>query len=274
MYHFIVEATLAQPGQHFIADYLDAARAAARLPRRACSNVSLDEQRHIGFGVKLLRDLAREDPEVPEAVAELLREVSRIARRVRPAGLGRRYTECFGFTLEQIYEEGARSFETKLRTAGLPLESLPGPAVYPDTTCRPRSAPSAALAMLRAGYLGEKNGGARARPGGDGAAVRQIRRGVDPRTAPDGPLTLQWEFPDAEPWHVRARQRLDRGRAGPRAATPTSSCAAASTTGSTWSPGGWTRSGGRHPAAEAEGLAAGAVARPRDFLGSPAWQRN
>jgi putative sterol carrier protein len=34
-----------------------------------------------------------------------------------------------------------------------------------------------------------------------------VRRAVDPRTAPAGPMTLQWEFPDAEPWHLR----LDNG---------------------------------------------------------------
>ena len=34
-----------------------------------------------------------------------------------------------------------------------------------------------------------------------------VRRAVDPRTAPEGPMTLQWEFPDAEPWHLR----LDNG---------------------------------------------------------------
>ena len=52
-------------------------------------NVALDEQRHIGFGVKLLADLAPEDPEVPDAVADLLREVLPVQRRrARPAGLG------------------------------------------------------------------------------------------------------------------------------------------------------------------------------------------
>ena len=30
-----------------------------------------------------------------------------------------------------------------------------------------------------------------------------LRRGVDLRRAPAGPLTLQWDFPDAEPWHLR-----------------------------------------------------------------------
>jgi hypothetical protein len=43
-----------------------------------------------------------------------------------PPGWDRRYSECFGFTVEDIFEEGARSFESKLGAAGLPVESLPG----------------------------------------------------------------------------------------------------------------------------------------------------
>ena len=143
MYHIIVEATLAQPGQHFIEDYLDQARPAARLPR-GMRNVALDEQRHIGFGVKLLRDLARGGSGGPRAVADLLREVLPYSAAVFvPPGWDRRYTECFGFTLEEIYEEGARSFESKLRAAGLPIETLPGADPLAASTCRPPSAPGA-----------------------------------------------------------------------------------------------------------------------------------
>ena len=67
LYHVVVEALLAQPGQHCITDYLTERDL---LPgfRGGMHNVALDEQRHIGFGVKLLRDLAREDPDVPAAV--------------------------------------------------------------------------------------------------------------------------------------------------------------------------------------------------------------
>src|SRR5829696_6299280 len=74
LYHVIVEATLAQPGQHFIEDYLQQ-RDLFPAFRAGMRNVALDEQRHIGFGVKLLADLKAEDPEVPDAVADLLREV-------------------------------------------------------------------------------------------------------------------------------------------------------------------------------------------------------
>ena len=30
-----------------------------------------------------------------------------------------------------------------------------------------------------------------------------VCRAIDPRTAPEGPYVVQWEFPDAEPWHLR-----------------------------------------------------------------------
>src|SRR5690348_10332283 len=74
LYHVIIEASLAQPGQHFIESYLTERDL---LPgfRSGMENVSLDEQRHIGFGVKLLSDLFAEDPECKDAVGELLREV-------------------------------------------------------------------------------------------------------------------------------------------------------------------------------------------------------
>jgi hypothetical protein len=206
MYHFVVEATLAQPGQHFISDYLTDRDL---LPgfRAGMRNVSLDEQRHIGFGVKLLRDLAAEDPEVPDAVAEQLRAVTPVSLAVFvPPGWDAGYAECFGFTIEEIYEEGARSFEAKFRAAGLPVESLPGPQVMP-MDMPPRQRAERGLAMLRAGYLGERNGPPARDPAAMAVLFDSVRRGVDLRRAPDGPFVLQWEFPDAEPWHVR----LDNG---------------------------------------------------------------
>src|SRR3954470_5195568 len=156
MYHFIVEATLAQPGQHFIEDYLTKREL---LPgfREGMRNVAQDEQRHIGFGVKLLHDLAREDPdEIPAAVADLLREVTPYSLAVLvPPNWDRSYTECFGFTLEEIYEQAARSMESKLRSAGMPLESLPGPQIMPiDLPAADRA--RRGIALLEAGYLGAK----------------------------------------------------------------------------------------------------------------------
>ena len=59
------------------------------------------------------------------------------------------------------------------------------------------------LAMLKAGFLGPPDG----TPPRDPEAMRllfdAVARAVDHRTAPAGPFVVQWEFPDAEPWHVR-----------------------------------------------------------------------
>ena len=53
LYHVVIEASLAQPGQHFICSYLEERD---QLPafREGMGNIASDEQRHIGFGVKLL----------------------------------------------------------------------------------------------------------------------------------------------------------------------------------------------------------------------------
>ena len=41
-----------------------------------------------------------------------------------------------------------------------------------------------------------------------------LRRAVDHRTAPAGPFTVQWEFPDAEPWHLRVDNGSTAASAG------------------------------------------------------------
>jgi Ribonucleotide reductase, small chain/SCP-2 sterol transfer family len=202
MYHIVVEALLAQPGQHFISDYLQR-RDVLPAFREGMRHVALDEQRHIGFGVKLLHDLAQEDPDVPAAVADLLREVTPYSLAVFiPPGWDRSYTECFGFTLEEIYAEGARSLDAKLRAAGLALETLPGPQILPLELSAEQRA-ERGLAMLRAGFIGPANGAPPRDPQAMGVLFDAMRRAVDHRSAPDGPFVVQWEFADAEPWHVR-----------------------------------------------------------------------
>src|SRR4051794_7470117 len=217
MYHLVVEALLAQPGQHFISDYLERRDL---LPgfRAGMKLVALDEQRHIGFGVKLLHDLAAEDPGVPDAVADLIRRVTPFSLAVFiPPNWDRSYTECFGFTLEEIYTEGARSFEQKLRSAGLPLESLPGPPAFP-LELSPRERAEYGIAMLQAGFIGPPNGAPPRDPAAMDLLFSAVARAVDPRTAPAGPFTVQWEFEDAEPWHVRVDNGATAAAAGPAAA--------------------------------------------------------
>ncbi|MBV8734664.1 MAG: ribonucleotide-diphosphate reductase subunit beta, partial [Solirubrobacterales bacterium] len=124
LYHLVVEATLAQPGQHFIEESL---RQRGLLPglREGIAHVSRDEQRHIAFGVKMLSEPVRADPGCVTAIGDLLREVLPYTTSVFvPPGLDERYVTSFGFTLEQVHTRGAESLDGRLRAAGIDPTTL------------------------------------------------------------------------------------------------------------------------------------------------------
>ena len=224
LYHVIIEAALAQPGQHFITNYL-AKRNTLPGFRAGMENVAADEQRHIGFGVKLLSDLREMDPEVPHAVADLLREVIPWTASVLvPPNWDVRYVECFGFTLDDIGEEGGVSLDTKMRMAGMPIEELPGPPVFP-VPGTPRERSQRGRRMVRAGYLGEKLGPPSTDPDDMGVFFEVVAAALQADRASE-PGTIQWNFPDAEPWHVvvaNGNTRAQRGTAdAPRVRLQTS----------------------------------------------------
>jgi hypothetical protein len=201
LYHVVIEATLAQPGQHFITSYL---HDRDLLPgfREGMDRIAQDEQRHIAFGVKLLSDVAAGDPECRRAVADLLREVLPWTASVLvPPGWDLDYTRVFGFELEEIAREGADSLETKLRSAGLPIDELPGPPIFayglPAET-RVRNG----LRLVQGGILGEKNGPPASDHETMAALFQMLGASIDAGKAPDVPGTILWDFADAEPWHL------------------------------------------------------------------------
>jgi ribonucleotide reductase beta subunit family protein with ferritin-like domain len=201
LYHIIIEATLAQPGQHFITSYLEDRDLFPGF-REGMEKVAVDEQRHIGFGVKLLADISREDPDCRHAVAEMLREVIPYTAAVLvPPDWDRRYTEVFGFTLEEIGAEGAASVETKLRSAGLPMDELPGPPIF-SLELEPMERARLGQRLVWGGILGQKLGPPKRDPETMEALFRMLTGGLDHRETPERPGTIQWDFPDAEPWHL------------------------------------------------------------------------
>jgi putative sterol carrier protein len=171
------------------------------------ANVANDEQRHIAFGVKLLSDLVAADPECKDAVAELLREALRYAVVLFvPPNWELSYIESFGSSLEALYVTGLTSLQSKLRAAGLPVEELPGVLPLP-TDISPDEQAQRAIALVRAGVLGEKLGP----PARDHETMSlvfdAVSRSIDHRRTPPSPVTIQWDFSDAEPW----RLRIDNG---------------------------------------------------------------
>ena len=202
LYHMVVEATLAQPGQHYIEDFFVTQ---GSLPgfSEGMANVSRDEQRHIGFGVKVLAECFAESEECKAAVAELLREVMPYSLAVFvPPNWDLEYTRCYGFEMEDIFAFGLRSVRTKWRATGYPLDEMPG--VFPvDPELDPMEVARRQIKLMRAGVMGEPNG----RPRSDAEIQRLffdiIARVANADAVNGDPMTIQWRFSDADPWHLR-----------------------------------------------------------------------
>src|SRR5919112_774265 len=200
MYHLVVEGALAQPTQHKIDEALSELDV---LPgfREGMRNVSLDEQRHIAFGVRVLADLHVQDPDgTCEAIVEKIREVLPWTTAVAlPPDRNLDYTQAIGIDLHDLFEEGAMLMEQRLRAIGLPLDRLdrfPLPLDLP-----PRVRGARGLKLLEAGMLGPKEGPASRDPEAMEILMDTMRRGAVPDAAPSG-TTIQWEFTDAEPWFL------------------------------------------------------------------------
>jgi len=207
LYHLIVEGSLAQPGQHFIEDFFASEETMPGFSA-GIANVSRDEQRHIGFGVKVLSELL--DPGRPQgeecraAVIELLQEVLPYGPAVfSPPNLDREYTECFGFSLEDIFAFGLKLIRQRWRTIGYPTEEMP-PGTFPfDPEMPAEEVAERQVKLMMAGVLGPPDG-----PEPDASPDVQrlyfdlITRVADPAAANGSRLVYQWRFSDADPWHL------------------------------------------------------------------------
>ena len=219
LYHMVVEATLAQPGQHFIESYF---AKAGTMPgfSEGMERVARDEQRHIAFGVKVLSELFRESDECKAAVGELMREVTPWSLAVFvPPNWDLRYTEEYGFTLEDIYAFGMRSMETKWRATGFPLEEMP-PGAFPlDLSKTPEERARQVIMLLRAGVVGEPTDRVDSSPEVQELYFQTVARSARTDAANGRPFTVQWRFDDADPWHLVVEvgsTRVESGEA-PRA---------------------------------------------------------
>jgi|RhiMethySRZTD1v2_1073278.scaffolds.fasta_scaffold115199_2 1,2-phenylacetyl-CoA epoxidase catalytic subunit len=203
LYHMVVEATLAQPGQHFIEDYFTKS---GTMPGFSAGmhNVSRDEQRHIGFGVKTLAECFRESEECKAAVADLLREVMRYSMAVFvPPGWDLDYTRCYGFELEDIYAFGMRSVEAKWKAAGYPIDEMP-PDVYPfDLSLPHEERAKRAIALMRAGVAGEPAPNPDSSPEIQRLYFDVVARSAHTEAVNGRPVIIQWRFEDADPWYLR-----------------------------------------------------------------------
>jgi len=219
LYHLIVEGSLAQPGQHFIEDFFSSEESMPGFSA-GMANVSQDEQRHIGFGVKVLSELLAEGKpgyeENRAAVVELLRETLPFGVSVfTPPNGDRSYTECYGFSLEDIFAFGLKLIRQRWRTIGFPTEEMP-PGVFPfDHEKSEQEIAKDQLIMLEAGVIGEPGRvETQSTPELQRLFFEVTARSADPKAANGSPLVYQWRFADADPWHVVIDNGSTRAEAG------------------------------------------------------------
>jgi 1,2-phenylacetyl-CoA epoxidase catalytic subunit len=202
LYHLIVEGSLAQPGQHFIEDFFASEESMPGFSA-GMANVSRDEQRHIGFGVKVLAELLADSEECKAAVVELLREVLPYGPAVfYPPNMDREYTECYGFSIEDIFAFGLKLIRQRWRTIGYPTEEMP-PGVFPfDPDLSEDEVAERQVKLMMGGILGPPDATPETSPELQRLYFDVVKRVANPEAANGTRLVYQWRFSDADPWHL------------------------------------------------------------------------
>jgi ribonucleoside-diphosphate reductase beta chain len=121
IYHMVIEGMLALTGQHFIMDYNERM---GTLPGfvRGFTLVARDEHRHVAFGARFLRDMARRDPAFSDAIQRTLAEVAPAADGVlRPKWFegGDDEPMLFGASVAETRAFAMKALERRMKVIGL-----------------------------------------------------------------------------------------------------------------------------------------------------------
>ena len=201
LYHVIVEGVLAIPGQHFIQRYVEKYDI---LPgfSEGITNVSRDESRHVAFGIKFLGELIRSSDECRQAAIELWDRVTPWTVGVFvPPNRDRSYAESFGFTLEEIFSFGLRSYETKLKRVGVDPSEIRMLKVQ-DLSQSYDERARRAWVLIDDGVVGDDE----REPSLSEEAYEILFGGMvatldlDVARSLGGPI--EWDFTDADAWHL------------------------------------------------------------------------
>jgi len=117
----VIEGMLALTGQHFIMDFNERM---GTLPGfvQGFTLVARDEHRHVAFGARFLRDMARDDPRYVTAIQRTLAEVGPVADGVlRPPWMegGDDEMTLFGVTVAETRAFALKALERRLKVIGL-----------------------------------------------------------------------------------------------------------------------------------------------------------
>src|SRR4051794_4145944 len=121
LYHMVIEGMLALTGQHFIITYNEDR---GTLPGfvEGFNNVARDEHRHVAFGARFLRDMARRDERYAAAIKRTIFEAGPAADGVLPPPWYEEGTEVLGVTLDEARAYSLKALGRRLKVIGLSLE--------------------------------------------------------------------------------------------------------------------------------------------------------
>ena len=123
-YHLIIESTLGLTAFEFITRYL---RQNELLPGfvDGYSRIHHDEQRHIGYGIWLLRAAVERDPQLADRVRGTLRELlPAVASALAPPESEGTDWEALGAGGDEIRGFALQGLKRRLKIVGVPLETL------------------------------------------------------------------------------------------------------------------------------------------------------
>jgi ribonucleoside-diphosphate reductase beta chain len=121
LYHMVIEGMLALTGQHFIIDFNERH---GTLPGfvDGFTKVARDEHRHVAFGARFLRDMAREEPRYAVAIQRTLAQAGPVADGVlRPpwADPADDDVRIFDTSVAETRAFALKALERRLRVIGL-----------------------------------------------------------------------------------------------------------------------------------------------------------
>jgi ribonucleoside-diphosphate reductase beta chain len=121
IYHIIVEATIALTGQRFELESMREIGTTDRGFYRGFTAIARDESRHVNFGIKVLQEAVREDPErfAPLIQRTLVECLPLVAGTLEPPDPT--YITEFGHTESEILQFALDSLNKRLRAIGINL---------------------------------------------------------------------------------------------------------------------------------------------------------
>lgn len=121
LYHLVIEATLALTGQRYLLNYT---RENDLLPgfRQGFTAVARDESRHVGFGVKFLKEMVDRDAHYATVIQDALREIVPISLTViEPPGGDMSYFEPLPYGPDDLTQFAFNSLTKRLNVIGVEL---------------------------------------------------------------------------------------------------------------------------------------------------------